>query len=179
MRRRKFSDKWVFIGTLLDKIQRQPLNPACFYLSLSHLPSFQTILLFLTRRKRGIFPFTFYSGKQGGILVAVQTRSPIARGNWVDIGNESKEQITWSKGRRALRWSGGTDEWRRDLRRGLCANDGSPGVETATSWSVLRTYVRNTILRHSRGDTLGTPSIIPRALLICLIYCFLSPRDVF
>lgn len=26
--------------------------------------------------------------------MAVQTRSPIARGNWVDIGNESKEQIT-------------------------------------------------------------------------------------
>jgi len=50
-----------------------------------------------------IFPFTFYSGKQEGILVAVQTRSPIARGNWVDIGNESKEQITRSKGRRALR----------------------------------------------------------------------------
>lgn len=35
------------------------------------------------------------------------------------------------------------------------------------------TYVRNTILRHSRG-ILGTPSIIPRALLICLIYCFYS-----
>lgn len=49
--------------------------------------------------------------------MAVQTRSPIARGNWVDIGNESKEQITRSKGRRgwrtSVKWR--TDEWRRDL----------------------------------------------------------------
>ncbi|EFN65489.1 hypothetical protein EAG_16120 [Camponotus floridanus] len=97
-------------------------------LNLSHLPS-QTILFLLTRRKRGIFPFTFYSGKQGGILVAVQTRSPIARGNWVDIGNESKEQITWSKGWRVLfgevaRPTSGVG----GLRRGLCARDGSRGI---------------------------------------------------
>lgn len=54
--------------------------------------------------------------------MAVQTRSPIARGNWVDIGNESKEQITrGARGMaRALRRSGAGHG--RELGPGLCVS---------------------------------------------------------
>lgn len=100
-------DKWVFIGILLDRVQSETTNHrACFHPTPSHRSSRQSFSCLWRARLPRIFPFTFYSGKQEGILVAVQTRSPIARGNWVDIGNESKEQITRSKGWHALRWSG-------------------------------------------------------------------------
>jgi len=91
----------------------KPNGRACFYSSPSHSRVSAPALAdspadgcLQRARLPRIFPFTFYSGKQGGILAAVQTRSPIARGNWVDIGNESKEQITQSKGWLALRSSG-------------------------------------------------------------------------
>lgn len=107
---RTFLDKWVFIGICSTKYKaRQPSTPPYLLsskpLTFIALPDSPFSCLWRARLLR-IFPFTFYSGKQEGILVAVQTRSPIARGNWVDIGNESKEQITRSKGWRALRWSG-------------------------------------------------------------------------
>lgn len=137
MRCRTFLDKWVFIGILLDKIQKrdnQPLRRVLAFIQTLHINRSSFSCLWRARLPR-IFPFTFYSGKQEGILVAVQTRSPIARGNWVDIGNESKEQITRGGvllGEVANRWVAS------GLGRSLCVSDGRQGFETARSWSALR-----------------------------------------
>lgn len=156
----------VSVGISLDGAQSEtnrPLRRACFHSRTLHIHRSPRRSFSCLQRARlpRIFPFTFYPGKQEGILVAVQTRSPIARGNWVDIGNESKEQITRGKGvarTSGLKWR--TDEWRRDLIvafvSAMADGRGRGRVGLKQRGAEAHSDVRNTILRHSRG-MLGTP----------------------
>lgn len=163
----------IYWKILLDntKPERDNHCRACFYSSLSHLPLPDD-------------PFLTYDASARNIsiyLLLGQTRrdprgcsneisnSPWKLGRhwkWIERANNAEQGVACS----SVKWR--SDEWRRDLRRDLCASDGRRG-SNSDELKHTSTYVQNTILRHSR-EMLGTPSIIPRALLICLIHCFYS-----
>lgn len=78
----------------------------------------------------------------------------------------------------------GTDEWRRDLRRGLCASDGSRGVETyvrVEAYFDVRTEHDFTALARDTRNALDNPTSALDLLDLLFLFCrsILSSRDVF
>lgn len=113
-------DKWVFIGILLDRVQRETTNHSTVlaFIQTAHIhrSSRQSFSCLWRARLPRIFPFTFYSGKQEG-------RDPRGCSNeisnsswklgrhwkWIERANNAEQGVACS----SVKWR--TDEWRRDL----------------------------------------------------------------